>query len=147
MRVVEPSAAPGASSETTQGASAPRVLVVDDQASIRLIAEEILSASGYAVTVAASAEEALSLTRTGGERYDVLVSDLGLPGTPGDELADLLLAESPDLRLVFMSGSNETVESCGAFEPDAVAFLEKPFPLQDLADAVARVLAGRAETA
>lgn len=130
-----------AASWTANDSAPQRVLIVDDQASIRLLAEETLAANGYDVTVAASADEALVLARTQTDRYDVLVTDLGLPGIPGDELADRLLAETPDLRVVYISGVRSSAEPGGAFEPHAVAFLEKPFPLQALADAVEQVLA------
>jgi DNA-binding NtrC family response regulator len=133
-------------STRANGTASKKVLIVDDQASIRLIAEETLSATGYDVTVAASADEALTLARTQTDRYDVLVTDIGLPGIPGDELADLLLAESPDLRVVYISGLKSSAEPRGSFERHAITFLEKPFPLQALAAAVEHVLAGRTKT-
>jgi two-component system chemotaxis sensor kinase CheA len=66
-----------------------KVLLVDDQAFFRNLLSPIISAAGYAVTVAAGAAEALDLIKNG-ERFDVIMSDLDMPDMSGFELAQVL---------------------------------------------------------
>jgi two-component system chemotaxis sensor kinase CheA len=70
-------------------ASQRKVLLVDDQAFFRNLLSPIISAAGYAVTVAAGAAEALHLIKNG-ERFEVVVTDLDMPDMSGFELAQLL---------------------------------------------------------
>src|SRR3954470_17764827 len=81
----------------------PRVLIVDDEASIRTFASQALNAAGYETIVASDGAEAL---RVAAEHrpIDLLLADLVMPGMRGDELAKLIRQEQPALKVVYLTG-------------------------------------------
>jgi signal transduction histidine kinase/DNA-binding response OmpR family regulator len=90
-------------------ATAPaRVLLVEDDSPSREAMGELLASFGLQCTGVASAEEALELSRK--ERYQILLSDITLPGLSGDALARSLRQAQPDLQVVLMSGYGEHAE-------------------------------------
>ena len=127
-----PSALPGA--EVTAVARG-KVLVVDDEPAVGLAVQRVLR--DHDVTVVTSAQEAL-LRITGGAEFDVILSDLMMPGMSGMDLFGVLVRQNPKLaaRVVFVTG--------GAFTPEANAFLdrianermEKPFHFKQLRELV-----------
>jgi len=140
--VVTPRASPP--SETATVGTAPprglRVLLVEDDADVRAVAQQLLAELGWAVTPCATAEQALPLLAAG--RYDLLASDIALgPGLRGTELARRAQAQQPGLRVLLMSGySNELLD---AAEATALPWqlLPKPYTRESLALALARALA------
>ena len=72
-------------------------LLVDDNDELREATREHLEDKGCAVTAAASAEEALRAAESVGENFDLLISDVYMPGMNGVELADRLLEDDPEL--------------------------------------------------
>lgn len=84
------------------------VLLVDDDAASREALCELLSALGLACTAVASAEEALPLVRL--HRYEILFTDLTLPGMSGDNLARAVLREQPEIRVLLVSGYGKSAE-------------------------------------
>jgi len=118
------------------------ILLVEDDEVMRGVTQEMLTDFGYRVVVAASADEALALYRTGPERPDVLVADVVMPRRSGRELADEVLAEQPDLPVLLMSGydSDWVTRKKGADE--RMAFLQKPFTPGALARAIRNLLDG-----
>jgi CheY-like chemotaxis protein len=108
------------------------VLVVDDEPIAREVTSWWLESSGYRVTAAASASEALSIMAT--RRFDVLVSDVMLNNGPdGFELAVAASERQRDLRVIFVSA--QAWGPSQAEDPDTT-FLHKPFSRTDLARAV-----------
>jgi CheY-like chemotaxis protein len=107
---------------------------VEDDLPSREAMGELLATFGLQCTAVASAEEALELVPT--HRYDILLSDVTLPGLPGDALARALRHAQPDLRILLMSGYGEQA-NIGEAIP-GVRLLPKPF---DIA-ALRRELAG-----
>jgi two-component system, chemotaxis family, chemotaxis protein CheY len=108
-------------------------LVVDDQHSMRAMARLVLKEIGVIdVAVAASAEAALEQML--GRRFDVVISDLNMPGTSGVELAERIKAH-PDLRgvPVFLASSNVYRDRAGAAVD---RFVAKPFVVADLRGAL-----------
>ncbi|HTH60802.1 MAG TPA: response regulator [Paraburkholderia sp.] len=110
------------------------ILLVEDDAASRDALRELLGLLGLRCRAAASAEEALELLAR--QPYDVLLTDLTLPGMSGSELARALRRERPDLRVLLMSGYGSSSE-VGA-ELDGLRVLPKPLDLSLLA----RELAG-----
>ncbi|RFU44929.1 response regulator [Paraburkholderia sp. DHOC27] len=106
-------------------AAPAHVLLVEDDAPSREAMIELITSFGLTCTAAASAEEALSLAA--GHRYDILLSDVTLPGLSGDALARMLLGAQPALRVVLMSGYGEQA-NIGAAIP-GVRLLPKPFDI------------------
>ena len=115
---VEPMAAP------TARASKGRewILVVEDQAALRRLMMVTLERAGYRVEGAANGEEALAILRSG-KTFDVMVTDLVMPGMNGRQLADALGDVSPATRVVFVSGYFHDPAASAAF----LHFLQKPF--------------------
>jgi CheY-like chemotaxis protein len=85
-----------------------RVLLVEDDADSRDAFCDLLGALGLDCTAVASAEEALPLVPA--QRFDVLFTDLTLPGMSGDNLARAVLSRQPDIRVLLVSGYGENAE-------------------------------------
>ena len=81
------------------------MLVVEDEEVIRGLVDQVLRGEGYDVLLAADGDEAIELAD--GNRVDVLLTDLTMPGIGGHELADRLRAGAPELKVMFMSGFAE----------------------------------------
>jgi PAS domain S-box-containing protein len=118
------------------------ILLVEDEASLREIAKELLEGSGYAVIAAANAREALALAEqhaTG--PVHLLLTDVMMPGLSGPALARRIRERWPDVEVLYMSGySAEAVETQGALEP-GTRLLAKPFSLNTLVRSVEEALA------
>jgi CheY-like chemotaxis protein len=113
------------------------VLLVDDEAPLRRIAERILEAAGYQVTAVGSGEEALAHL-FGRGAPDLLVTDVVMPKMSGRELAQQVRREHPELQVLYVSGYP------GRFRPGpSESFLGKPFDRRALLDAVASALGER----
>jgi PAS domain S-box-containing protein len=117
-----------------------RVLLVEDEPAVRAVAERALTRQGYRVRSLGSAEEALR--QAGSDGFDLLVTDVVLPGQNGRELARQLTQKWPSLRVLFISGyTQNTIERDGVLEP-GISFLQKPFLPVDLVAAARKVLEG-----
>jgi two-component system, cell cycle sensor histidine kinase and response regulator CckA len=113
------------------------ILVVEDEASLRELIQEILGALGYQVVLAASGVAALEWWRQKGEPIDLLLTDMVMPdGVSGKELAVQLLAEMPDLKVVFISGYSVDLSTPEMSFREGMNFLQKPFSPATLARAV-----------
>jgi PAS domain S-box-containing protein len=109
-------------------ASPAQVLLVEDDKASREAMCELLAAFGLSCTAAGSAEEALALTAA--HRYDILLTDITLPGQSGDALARTLLGTQPGLHVVLISGYGEQAD-IGQAIPGA-RLLPKPFDITAL---------------
>ena len=114
------------------------VLVAEDEAALRVLASRILRRAGYQVSVAASLEQAFELVQ-GGLRPDLLLSDMVMPEGTGADLARLLAASLPELRVVYMSGygANEVLSTSCLCQG---LFLQKPFSAGQLRQLVRQAL-------
>ncbi len=139
VRVVLPRSAPGPepAAPTEDGparwptGSGERLLVVEDEESARRSLMEILTMLGYEVRAVGSAEEAGLLPLE--PRFDLLLTDLILPGASGADLARGLVDRWPGLHVVVMSGYTDDVEIRRGISRGEVRFLQKPFDIQALA--------------
>jgi signal transduction histidine kinase len=100
------------------------VLVVDDEKSIRNSLHEFLVADGYRVEVAANAQEALRLL--GAHDFDVVVSDIVLPGISGIELLHAIRATAPCVQVIMMTGVPTIATAAEALRSSAFDYLVKP---------------------
>jgi CheY-like chemotaxis protein len=125
------------------GHSSPRgdesVLVVEDEPAVQQLVRRILEERGYRVQVAGHAAAALALV-DGLPRLDLLVTDVVMPGQSGPELATELTSRYPRLRVLYMSGYNESFVGRQGFAQPASRFLQKPFSPETLARKVREVL-------
>ncbi len=104
-----------------------RILVVDDEATIRLSLAEALAAEGYAVETAESGEEALA--RCHGGSFDLVVSDLKLPGVSGLEALQALRHRGDGTPFIMMTAYGDVDTAVGAMRAGAYDFIQKPFKL------------------
>ena len=136
--VAEP--APATLSEAPRAEAGQTVLVVDDEASIRMLVSETLADLGYATLEAADATAALKLLE-GDRPVDLLVTDVGLPGMNGRQLADAVRTRRPDLKVLFITGYAENaVLNHDHLEP-GMHVLTKPFALEALASRIKALVA------
>jgi PAS domain S-box-containing protein len=116
------------------------VLVVEDQAEVREYAAVALRAYGYQVMEAANAEEALLICEREGERIDLILTDVVMPGLSGRELADRLKTLRPGIKVLFMSGhTDDMIVHHGVLRKEA-EFIQKPFGPGQLAMKVREIL-------
>jgi CheY-like chemotaxis protein len=116
------------------------VLLVDDEASIRMVVARVLEANGYRVLLALSGEEAIELWKAYSSEIDLLFTDLQMPGMSGVELAEELKRTRPDLKVLFTSGSGISVVEAMLNSTQAGAFLPKPYRMPALGRAVQNAL-------
>jgi PAS domain S-box-containing protein len=120
---------PAERSATTARASGETVLVVDDEATVRLLVGETLSELGYLVLEAEDGASALRILQSAA-KIDLLVTDVGLPVLNGRQLADGARVTRPGLRVLFMTGYAETVG--GRRLEAGMDIITKPFSLDAL---------------
>jgi two-component system, cell cycle sensor histidine kinase and response regulator CckA len=113
-----------------RGKPGQTILVVDDDSAIRTLVKTLLEIEGYAVLMADSAEGALQLYAQ--STVALLLTDVVMPGMNGLELADRLLRREPQLRILFMSGSEDASRGFGC--------VAKPFTGARLIRRVSEVL-------
>jgi two-component system NtrC family sensor kinase len=118
-----------------------RVLVVDDQTPVRELVAAVLAADGHSVETARDGADALRLLDAA-KRYDLIVSDLKMPGLDGPSLYLELTRRWPDTRphLLFISGFVDSPEYSGFLQGTQVQVLLKPFAVDDLSRAVSGLL-------
>src|SRR5579862_5602293 len=85
------------------------VLLVDDDATLRMVVARVLEANGYRVHLALSGEEAIEIWNAYGSEIDLLFTDIDMGGMSGLELAEELTRRRPDLKVLFTSGSGISV--------------------------------------
>ncbi|HEY1203432.1 MAG: response regulator [Bryobacteraceae bacterium] len=111
-----------------------RVLVVDDEPEVLRLVAGVLERAEYEVAPAPGPKQALEIIATAGP-FDLVVSDVVMPGMCGPELANEIRARSPSSAIMFISGCVPVGQL-----PNGIPYLGKPFTARDLLGAVARVL-------
>jgi two-component system cell cycle sensor histidine kinase/response regulator CckA len=119
----------------------PRVLVVDDEESVRLFAERALRDAGYSVHLASDGSEALKLAEEHGP-FALFILDVVMPQMTGEEVSRRLRLLNPDVKVLYFTGYSDRL-----FEERNVlwaneSFLEKPVSVQALLEAVSFSLFG-----
>ena len=113
------------------------ILLVEDNDLVRAFAEGVLADIGYRVTSVASADEARNRLADAGADYDLLFSDIVMPGTSGVELARGVHATNPGLPVLLATGYSDELLGGAATE---FRIISKPYGPGVLADAVAAAL-------
>jgi len=120
------------------------ILVVDDESEVCALVRDGLVAAGYTVLEAGGGEEALRVAERHGERIDLLLTDLVMPGMNGVELAQRLVRQRPDTKILYMSGfaviSAEPGLSSGPGLQPGDPIIPKPFTIEALQEKVQGVL-------
>jgi CheY-like chemotaxis protein len=123
-----------------------RILVVEDDAVLRESVVRILSRQGYRTISAVDSAAALELARTDTEGFDLLLTDVMLPGISGPQLFERVKAEHEIGRVVFMSGYGQDSLSEWGIDTGAPSFIQKPFAAGELAERVRCMLDTREES-
>ncbi|MCC7519405.1 MAG: PAS domain S-box protein [Verrucomicrobiae bacterium] len=120
------------------------LLLAEDESSVRDLLTNVLTSEGYRVIHANDGNDALVKARNEKETIHLLLTDIVMPGLSGADLAKQLVAERPNLRVLFMSGHTGAI----AIKPDLLpvpsAFLQKPFSMATLFQRVRDLLAEEA---
>jgi DNA-binding NtrC family response regulator len=114
------------------------VLVVDDDPTVRAVATQMLSRRGYEVVTAAEGREALEIFARERAGLSLVFVDLTMPRMSGEEVIRELKRLDPGVRVILMSGFSEQELARKVTEEHVVAFLQKPFRIEELDRALRR---------
>jgi CheY-like chemotaxis protein len=115
-----------------------RILVVDDEPYVCEAIKMVLELEGHEVATTDNGNAALTLHSKG--PFDLVVTDYSMPGMKGDELAAALRARNPDQRILMVTAYVERLTSEGTPLQHVDDLVAKPFRLEDIRDAVRRVM-------
>jgi PAS domain S-box-containing protein len=131
-RVDEPASPPNARETAMPSRGWETILLVEDEASLRMITRQILEEHGYRVLEAAGGDQAVEIGHRHPDPIHLLVTDVVMPGMNGRQVADLLVAERPSLRVLYMSGYTDDVIANRGVLKTGTLFLSKPFTVHAL---------------
>lgn len=109
----------------------PQVLLVDDERGIRVTLQRLLASAGFEVVAADSGEQALVAIRAG-QRFDVILTDLEMPGMHGTELIRVVRALDAQVPIVVLTGHRDSERTAKLFESGVWTCLDKPVALDVL---------------
>ncbi|NWA85915.1 response regulator [Pseudomonas sp. D2002] len=112
------------------------ILVVEDDAIVRMLIVDVLEELEFTVVEAADAEEALKIVETTDLVIDLMMTDVGLPDMDGKQLATKVRELRPSLPILFASGYAENIDV-----PSGMQVIAKPFSIDQLRDKVKGMLA------
>jgi two-component system, cell cycle response regulator CpdR len=117
-----------------------RILVVEDDESVRAFTARALAADGHSVEVAEDGEEGLARFRAARAGFDLVLSDIRMPLMDGIEMARGIAAMSPETPILLMTGYAEQRERAAELDGVIVGVVEKPFSLPLIRDRVGGAL-------
>jgi len=123
------------------------VMLVEDEAPVRLMTTKLLERAGYVVVPMANAAEALAHVSEGRGQIDVLVTDVVMPGMSGIKLAEEMMARHPEMGLVLVSGYIPETLDLRALVARGARFVSKPVPSAEFLAAVDGAIAERLRAA
>ncbi len=107
-----------------------RVLAIDDDAAIQSYWRKLLPKLGHDAVIAANGTEGIKLARS--QPFDLVVTDLSMPGLPGQRVLETVRAELPDVDVIVATGHGTLESAVDALRAGAYDFLVKPFSLRDV---------------
>lgn len=117
-----------------------RILLAEDDDSLRAFLSRALERAGYDVRACADGDEAIDALNDEGA-FDVLLTDIVMPGADGIEVAREMAARSPTTRIMFITGFAAVALSAGARAPAGAKVLAKPVHLREIVAEVERMVA------
>ena len=130
--------APAQTAATPRGAG-ERVLVVEDDPAVRMLVREVLEELHYEAIEFADPVAAVPLLASN-MRLDLMISDVGMPGMNGRDLADVARTHRPDLPILFITGYAEHAKLRAGFLGENMTMITKPFSLEALAVKISEVI-------
>jgi CheY-like chemotaxis protein len=131
--------AKGEVAQEQQGSRKEVVVVVEDEPAVRALVVDLLDELGYRSVEAADGLAGLKVIQ-GEDRIDLLVTDIGLPGLNGRQLADAARLLRPGLKVLFMTGYAENAAIAGGFLAPGMEMMTKPFAIDALADKIKSII-------
>ncbi|HEX3886844.1 MAG TPA: response regulator [Phenylobacterium sp.] len=116
----------------------PRILLAEDDDSLRGFLARALERAGYEVTACADGEEAVAVLD---QDWDLLLTDIVMPGMDGIEVARQAAALHPELRIMFITGFAAVALAAGSQAPAGAKVLSKPIHLREIVSEVERMIA------
>jgi len=114
-----------------------RILVVDDEPFVCDAVKMMLNFDGHVVQTASNAKEALAMFEEG--KFDLVITDFAMPIMKGDELAAAIKARCPNQPVVMITAYAEMLQASGRLMPGVDLVISKPFLLENLREAIAKV--------
>ncbi|NTV13034.1 MAG: PAS domain-containing protein [Desulfobulbaceae bacterium] len=133
-------AAPAKPQEAVATARHERILFVDDEEPICLMAKEYLGGYGYLVDIANNGRDALFTVEQDLQAYDLLITDMTMPGMNGKELTEKVLAMRPDLPVILCTGYSSLIDREEAARIGVKEYVEKPLLMNNLLSRIKAVL-------
>jgi len=133
-----------AATERLTGSDGEVVLVVEDEPVVRALIVEVLVELRYNVLEAADGPTGLKILQSL-RRIDLLITDIGLPGLNGRQIADAARVQRPTLKVLFMTGYAETAAVSDGFLQKGMAMITKPFAMDALTARIREVIEGGTE--
>ena len=124
-----------AATAAEHAATGETVLIVEDEPVVRAVIVEMLGEQGYQTLEAVDGPSGLRILRTNA-RIDLLVTDVGLPGINGRQLADQARETRPGLKILFITGYAESVAMSDGFLEEGMEMITKPFDLDNLSQRI-----------
>lgn len=114
------------------------ILFADDEKEICFIVKKLFENLGYTTAVVGSGKEALSLFEQKPGYYDLMITDMGMPGMTGEQLVRQIIGIRPDLPMILCTGHSDKIDLQKAKEFGIKEYIQKPYSLKDLAALAAR---------
>jgi len=118
-----------------------KLLIVDDDHSVRTFTARALAAAGHMVEMAEDGVDALEKLRKADGAFDLVLSDIRMPAMDGIEMARTAVKTFPGLRLLLMTGFADQRERAAEMDGTVLGVVNKPFTLAEIRDRVGRALA------
>lgn len=123
---------------TPMTAGQGNILFVDDEPEITTIVKKMFENLGYTVSTACSGKEALDVFSGDPERFDLMITDMGMPGMTGEQLVKAVARIRPSLPLILCTGYSEIIDEAAARHTGVAEYISKPYSLRDLAAMAAK---------
>ncbi|HEX8736923.1 MAG TPA: sigma-54 dependent transcriptional regulator [Pyrinomonadaceae bacterium] len=129
------------SRESSKQNLSPRLLIVDDKEQMRDVLQKFLAAEGYRIETAASGKEALE--KISGENYNLILTDIKMPGMDGNELLAEILKRDSDAVVILMTAFGSIEAAVSAIKRGAADYISKPFQMDEVLLRISRALKER----
>jgi len=117
-----------------------RILFIDDEKALANLAQEMIKSLGYRITTETDSLQALKTFRSQPDAFDLVITDMTMPGMTGNILAKEILTIRPDIPIILCTGFSQLISEKQAKEIGVREFIMKPFTTTKLAKVLRKVL-------